>query len=101
MARIRWSLAARADLRAIYATSVELFGFSQADVYAASLKHAVERIGDFPKIGRYRDDVVPPARVIPHKAHVIFYDLEDDGVVVIRIRHAHEDWTVPSSEDAP
>ncbi|MFC5344084.1 type II toxin-antitoxin system RelE/ParE family toxin [Brevundimonas staleyi] len=94
-------MAARADLRAIYTQSAELFGFAQADAYAASFAQSFARIAAFPQIGRHRDDISPPARVLSHKSHVIIYDLEDDGAVVIRIRHAHEDWTVHSSGDDP
>jgi toxin ParE1/3/4 len=28
----------------------------------------------------------------PHKSHLVFYQLEDQGILIIRIRHAHENW---------
>jgi len=40
-----------------------------------------------------REEISPPARVHPFKAHLVIYHIEEDGTVfVIRLRHAFEDW---------
>ncbi len=52
MARLRISKAARADMRAIFRQSAEMFGLSQADAYVADLHSAFDLIATFPKSGR-------------------------------------------------
>ncbi|MGX5711033.1 type II toxin-antitoxin system RelE/ParE family toxin, partial [Brucella lupini] len=42
---------------------------------------------------RAREEISPPVRVHPFKAHLIIYQIEVDGTVfVFRVRHAFEDW---------
>ncbi len=47
-----------------------------------------------PQIARERNELSPPARIHPCGSHVIVYVTEPDGdVLVVRVRHAREDWT--------
>lgn len=34
----------------------------------------------------------PVVRVHPYRAHVIVYQIENGGIVIVRVRHGHEDW---------
>lgn len=99
MAKLRVSKAARTDMRAIFRQSVEMFGLSQADAYVAALHHALDLIATYPKSNRERAETAPPVRVHPYKAHVIVYAIEDQGVLVLRIRHTREDWTADPIRD--
>ncbi len=46
-----------------------------------------------PQMARERHEISPPVRVHPFKAHLIVYTvLETGDVLIIRIRHSHEDW---------
>ncbi|WP_087120473.1 type II toxin-antitoxin system RelE/ParE family toxin [Brevundimonas sp. SH203] len=85
MAKLRVSRAARADMRGLFRQSVEMFGLRQADAYVASLQDTLDLIATYPKSNRERDDTAPPVRVHPHRAHVIVYALNDQGVLVLRI----------------
>lgn len=92
MAGLRFSEAARADIRAIYRQGVEGFGVSQADDYAAGLRQTIDRLVLFPESARLRDSMTRPVRILPFRSHVIVYALDERGVHVLRIRHALEDW---------
>jgi len=30
--------------------------------------------------------------VHPYKAHLVVYVVEEEGVLILRVRHGHEDW---------
>jgi toxin ParE1/3/4 len=100
--RLEISEDAERDLRNIYRQGVTAFGLGQADDYIDSLLAAMDLIADFPKIARLRMDYNPPTRIYLHGSHAIVYDLDEaEGrVVVVRIRHGHEDWQGLSSEES-
>lgn len=88
----RLSRAAEQDLIEIYATSLRLFGESQAGRYQHGLERAFDAIASFPEIARERPEFDPPVRIHPCKSHVIIYMNERDGPLIIRVRHGREDW---------
>lgn len=83
---------AEGDIISIYLTGIGEFGTAQADSYHASLEKMFQLIGDNPRIAREREEITPAIRAHPHKSHLIIYRIEDDGVLIIRVRHAREDW---------
>jgi toxin ParE1/3/4 len=93
LTRVRTSEAARADIRAIYRMGVEMFGVTQADAYANGMKRAILRLAEFPESAPVRAELTPSVRVLPYGAHVILYAVSNDSVHILRVRHAHEDWT--------
>ncbi len=81
-----------------------MFGLAQADAYAAGLAKGLRLIADYPRVGRLRTETTIHVRTQPYKAHIIIYVLEHDEVVVLRVRHAREDWfndTEGAPEDTP
>jgi len=93
MSRLRISTDADTDLGRLYLQGVDLFGVVQADRYIEELFAALDLISTFPRMARLRHDIQPPVWAYPFKAHMILYDIDDQGdVLVVRIRHAHEDW---------
>jgi toxin ParE1/3/4 len=92
MSRFRLSVAASEDLIAIYIQGHDQFGPRQADRYQDELTAAFQQLAAFPGLARLRSEHQPPVRILPHKAHVIVYEEEADGVLVLRVRHGHEDW---------
>jgi len=95
----RLSLAARRDLRAIYADSEATFGEAQADRYIAGLRFTLNFLADNPRAARERSEFAPPMRVHRYGAHVVIYILDDEGVLVVRVRHGREDRTSSPSGD--
>ena len=94
----RLTKAAADDLVAIFIESLDQFGSVQADHYHAGLEAAFEFLVEYPRAARLRQEIAPPVRVYPYKSHQVVYELTpDDMIVILRIRHAREDWT----SDAP
>lgn len=89
----RLSRAAKEDVIAIYVDGVAAFGIDQAEAYHARLERVFETLAANPRIARERTEITPPVRVHPYGSHLIVYVVEpDDSVLVVRVRHAREDW---------
>lgn len=80
------------DLIAIYRTGSEEFGVDQAESYFAGLEEAFGFLASYPRAARERFEIDPPVRAHPHKTHLIVYLIEDDDILILRVRHAREDW---------
>ncbi|HYH20226.1 MAG TPA: type II toxin-antitoxin system RelE/ParE family toxin [Azospirillum sp.] len=48
-------------------------------------------LGERPLAGRRSDDLLPESRCFPAGKYLIFYEIHDDGIVVIRIVHGARD----------
>ncbi len=80
------------DLDHLYFEGCRIFGVQQADRYSMELDGLFEMIASNPKIARERIEIDPVVRAHPHKSHMIIYRIEGDAVVILGVRHAHEDW---------
>ena len=80
------------DLIAIYIQGYDQFGRQQAERYQDGLEAAFQRLADYPELTRLRTEFNPPVRALSYVSHVIFYEEEPGGVVILRLRHGHEDW---------
>ena len=90
---IKLSVEAEEDIVAIAEQGVRMFGAGQAKRYHEELFALLNVIAVNPRIARERDEIDPPVRIHPFKAHLIVYRIEaDETILVIRIRHGHEDW---------
>jgi toxin ParE1/3/4 len=89
----RLSREAEEDIVAIAEHGISSFGEAQAKRYHDALFALMALIADQPRMARERSEIVPPVRIQPFKAHLVVYLIEDDGnVLVLRVRHAHENW---------
>jgi toxin ParE1/3/4 len=85
---------------AIFIEGLALFGLAQADKYHDGLTHVFEFLADFPRAARLRAEINPPVRAYRYQSHMILYDLDDDDIVIVlRVRHGHEDWIPYANED--
>ena len=93
----RLTRAAADDLVAIFLESLDWFGAAQADDYHAGLEAVFGFLADYPRAARLRLEIAPPVRAHRYKSHLVIYELApDDTVVVLRVRHAREDWASES-----
>ena len=82
------------DIIAIAKMGVRLFGERQANRYNEDLFALFDLISANPRMARARDEVSPPVRIFPFKAHLIVYLVdENDDVLIVRLRHVHENWS--------
>ena len=89
----RLSLAAEEDIIHIAEQGVRLFGIAQARRYHEELFAIFDLIAANPRMARERQEISPPIRIHPFKAHLVVYRIEAEGrILIIRIRHGHEDW---------
>ncbi|MBB4615782.1 type II toxin-antitoxin system RelE/ParE family toxin [Novosphingobium taihuense] len=93
MPRFRLTRAAADDLTAIFLEGIEQFGLPQADTYHEGLSAIFAFLANYPHAARLREEISPPVRVHPYKAHLVIYDVGvEDEVIVLRVRHSREDW---------
>jgi toxin ParE1/3/4 len=70
----------------IYRYSVRNFGLAQARKYTQSLHESFAQLAHYPELGRtWRD-----WRRHEHAEHVIFYEVKDGGIYIVRIFHHRE-----------
>ena len=87
------------DIIEIYIYGAEQFGARQADSYHSLLENTFDFLARHPLAARRRLELSPPVRIHPVQAHLVIYRIEDDGsILVIRVRHGHEDWADPLTE---
>lgn len=93
MPRFRLTRVAADDLTAIFLEGIEQFGLPQADAYHEGLSAIFGFLADYPHAARLREEISPPVRVHPYKAHLVVYDVGDENeVIILRVRHGREDW---------
>lgn len=91
--RYRLTRPADEDFVLMYLQGDEQFGPNQAERYAAGMTATFETLAQFPKLTRERKEHRPPVRVHRYGAHVIVYRIEEDGILILRIRYGREDWS--------
>lgn len=93
---VRLTEKARVDFIELYTDGVERFGYQQAEAYADGIERVFDILADNLELARLRTEMNPPVRIHPHGSHLIVYEVQDRSVLVLRIRHARENWS-----DAP
>lgn len=86
------SRAADQDLYTLYLEGIKKHGLLQADHYYDELLRILDLLAGHPEMARLRFELDPPVRVHPHKEHLIIYDLEEDGIFIVRIPGRKTDW---------
>jgi toxin ParE1/3/4 len=81
------------DIDIVLLSGIELYGEQSADRYVTGLVGELGRIAAWPFTSRLRDEVRPPIRLRPFRAHNIFYDVGTETVTIVRILHHSADWT--------
>ena len=72
----------------------------QALAYQNELLTTVDRLCDFPELGRALGFPRPDTRAFSKNLHVIVYHAEGDSVTIVRFMDQRSDWlTVLSEED--
>ena len=91
MKRLLVSDTARADLKGIARYSEREWGRARKSQYLASIRARFGTLRQRPEIGAKRPDIGGVYRSLPVGRHVIFYRIEDETVVIIRVLHQRMD----------
>lgn len=87
MAKVRFSLSARADLLSIGAYTLKNWGALQAQRYLDAFEDCLNLLAGKPSLGRPCEWVRPKLHRFEKGRHVFFYRREGDGILVSRILH--------------
>jgi toxin ParE1/3/4 len=91
MAVYKLSPKAAADLEGIYEYTILQFGLAQAQDYLTGLHRLFYTLADHPMYGRSASQLAPELRRAEYQSHVIFYQPQDDGVLIVRVLHGRQD----------
>ena len=91
MAEVRYSPKARADLAEIDDYGAEVFGDEVAADYARGFNDVWDRLEIHPRIGSRQPALGRLVRGIVHRRHRIFYEVEGEVVLILRIFHHARD----------
>ncbi len=86
------SAQASRDVEDIYLYGFINFGGKQADLYSVKMHRCIDILCDNPEIGRLDIRVNPAVRRFDFESHVIFYDIEDGSILIVRIMHRSMDF---------
>lgn len=87
MTKASYRLSERADddFESIYVFGLLNFGLLQADAYADGIEARFEQIATQPDLYPAIDHVKPGYRLCVYKSHSIYYRIDDNSVVIVRI----------------
>lgn len=91
--QLRLSPQAANDLEHLYLDGVAHFGRRQTDTYVGGLRRVFELIAANPQMAGLRVEITPPVRAHPHGSHIVIYEITAEQVLILRIRHARENWS--------
>ena len=91
MAKYIISQRASYDLDDIADYTIQTFGFAQANDYAQGLKTCFESLLQFKRRGRAADELAPNLRAIGYHSHMIFYQVNEPDILIVRILHQSQD----------
>ena len=74
---------------------MERFGERQARSYRDGLRETFDMLADLPGLGRSREGLGANVRSYPHGTHVILYRPTGEGILIVRVRDARDDWLPP------
>lgn len=91
MPDFRLSKLADGDIVNIAQYTIEQFGIKQARTYRDSLAICFHSLAKNPKLGRVIDHIGKGLRCYDHKSHAVFYKVNRQDILIIRILHKSMD----------
>ena len=92
MPTYRLTRQADADLKDIYRYSRHTWGHAPAARYARQMQQRFRLLAERPHTGTRREDLRPPGlHSFVHGSHVIFYQPQPYGVLIVRVLHGSQD----------
>ena len=91
MRRLQFTPTAEADLDHIWAHTVKRWGEAQAVCYIRDLQATCKALAEGRQSGRSAADIRSGYRKAACGAHMLFYRLTDEALIVVRILHQRMD----------
>jgi toxin ParE1/3/4 len=91
MAELRFSGEALNDLTEISNYTARQWGETRSERYIRALDECFGLLAESPFIGRARPELAPELRSWVCQEHAIFYTLEKDAIVIIRVLSSRRD----------
>jgi plasmid stabilization system protein ParE len=85
--RVRIKTKARTDLLAIRSWGEDRWGPERSRDFLEGLIDVIERLSEFPEMGRPRDVLAPGLRSVRYKDYLVFYVVEVRQPVVVAVLH--------------
>jgi toxin ParE1/3/4 len=80
------------DLQEIYRYTRRTWGRAQAELYIRGLEQRFTALANNPLTGIAREDLQPEGlRSVVHGSHVVFYQPQPYGVLIVRVLHGRQD----------
>jgi toxin ParE1/3/4 len=99
--RVIFAPNARTDYSNLLLHSQRQWGKTQRATYKAQIERVLAELSEFPQLGRARDDISFGLRSHPVGSHLIYYRIEDWGLIVLRIVHHRRDIHDETSLNTP
>jgi toxin ParE1/3/4 len=65
----------------------------RAERFLTGIDSTLQRIAQFPQIGRKRDELYPSSRSLSYEQYLIFYRFLNDDIEVLRVVSGYQDLT--------
>jgi toxin ParE1/3/4 len=85
---------AQEDLLSIWHFGANEWSSEQADRHLRDIENMCDRLREDPKLGHKRDDLIPGLRSTYIRPHLIFYQISDGAVTIVRVLHQRFDIAV-------
>jgi toxin ParE1/3/4 len=80
------------DLKEVYRYTRRMWGRAQAVRYIRGLEQRFKALADNPLAGIAREELQPAGlRSFVHGSHVVFYQQQPYGVLIVRVLHGRQD----------
>lgn len=89
--RLEFAPRARTDLRSLRSFSLATWGEAHAASYVRRLTSSMRGLVEHPHLGRDRGDLALGLRALTVAHHVIFYQVDEHTVTIVRVLHARMD----------
>ena len=89
--RYKLSIRAEKDILEIFSYGLTNFGAARTEKYYLGLDETFSLIADNPEIGRRRPDIDAATRSFVHQSHVIYYKIQADFILIVRILGEKQD----------
>lgn len=91
MRSLEYTQTAESDLADIVRTTITKWGIDQAGGYIDGLERLTRRLIEHPALGASREDLPGCPRAFPYQSHILYYLVEPERLVVLRVLHKRMD----------